>query len=144
MLEYSIWLKGFKAIQINFDFEAPDSYIDMVFESIKDKTNNEMFLDACYKTIQQMNKQEWNKLYGYKGRPTVNDWVEAVVPKMIEKTIYEKCKITGANLVKRILVYPDCYIAFLNQNKAVKLDDSNTVNQKNIQTYINNITSKKI
>lgn len=144
MLDFTCFLKGLHSIKENFEFEISEVYADMVFESIKDKTNNEMFLNACSKTIQQMNKEEWNRLYGYKGRPAVKDWIEAVKPKMIEKTIYEKCKITGANLVKRILVYPDCYLALLNQNKAVKLDDSNTVNQKNIQTYINNITSKKI
>lgn len=117
MLSKETFLAVLKKFEILFEFEPNTEYSLLVYKFLKDKTNDEFFMRQCQGIIESTTKEDWNKAYGYKGRPAVADWVNAIVPKpkMIEKTKYYKCEITGATLVKRVLVEEDQQLRLENE-----------------------------
>ena len=89
-------------------------------------------------------KDDWNKAYGFKGRPALKDWLNAFIPKTIEKTRYKICPITGANLKEVYFDYPDYYLEFLNQKKQGKIEDSEGKNKKHNQVYLEELKTSII
>jgi hypothetical protein len=124
MLNFKNFIKGFHLIKENFEFENSEIYTEMIYDALKDKINDKMFLDCCNGILFTTSKQEWCKAYGFKGRPAVKDWLDVFIPKAIEKTRYKICSITGANLKEIYFEYPDHYLMFINQHKQGKLEDS--------------------
>ena len=115
----------------NFEFTNSELYTEMVYGALKDKLTDKRFLDTCNYLLKETTKDDWNKAYGFKGRPAVKDWVDAFIPKAIEKERYVKCPITDANLKEIYFDYPDDYLEELNQNKQVKLEAGNSLNKNN-------------
>lgn len=95
---------------VNFGFEVSGDdgkiYKKLVYESLCDKTTDEFFKQKANLVLQKVSLNNWNESYGYKGKPSVADWLDVFVPKkqLVEKTEYCKCKITGAMLAKRVMV----------------------------------------
>lgn len=131
MLTIKIFNDGFKKFQLVFEFQPDPEYQAMVYSFLKDKLTDKRFLDTCNNLLKETTKDDWNKAYGFKGRPAVKDWIDAFIPKAIEKTRYVKCKITGANLKEIYFDYPDDYLAELNQNKQGKLEAESSFNKNN-------------
>ena len=131
MLTIKIFNDGFKKIQTIFEFQPEPDYQKMIFDALKDKVNDQIFIDSCNEILKQTSKDDWNKAYGFKGRPALKDWLDAFIPKAIEKTRYKKCPITGANLKELYFDYPDDYLAELNQNKQGKLEAGDSLNKNN-------------
>jgi len=110
MLSKDLFQEIIVHFSVNFGFEVVGEdgriYKSMVYRALKDKISDSDFEKAASAIVNQTSLEDWNKAYGYKGRPAVADWVNAIVPKskMIEKTKYYKCEVTGATLVKRVLV----------------------------------------
>ena len=76
MLNKELFLSGIKKLQRSFEFiECKEYYFD-IFGSIQDTINDELFIDACKYIITTTTKEEWNKAYGYKGRPAIADWIK--------------------------------------------------------------------
>ena len=115
----------------NFEFTNSELYTEMVYGALKDRLTDKRFLDTCNNILKETTKDDWNKAYGFKGRPAVKDWVDAFIPKAIEKSRHVKCPITGANLKEIYFDYPDDYLEELNQNKQVKLEAGNSLNKNN-------------
>ena len=114
MLNQEVFLRGVKKLQRSFEFvECKDYYFD-VFDSLKDKITDRMFMETCKGILQATTKEGWNKAYGHKGRPAIADWLKAFVPEMQKKTIYKKCPNTGANLVEIGYDYPNWYLQEIN------------------------------
>ena len=122
-----------------------DAKIMMIYETLADKLTNEMFQKHTSYIILNTTTQEWSDAYGYQGCPAVADWLKSFLPKKIEKSKYEICKITGARLVSHYLDYPDDYLQELKkQRERLRLNSEKkqlegqqaTQNQKNIQTHI--------
>lgn len=144
MLKIETFTQGFKKMQLSFEFEPNLEYQGMIFDSLKEKINDKMFIDSCNAILKDTSKETWNKAYGFKGRPAVKDWLDAFIPNVIEKTRYVKCKITGAILVERFFDYPEDYLEFLNQQKGGEFKKLEGENKNNNQAYINQLTTSII
>jgi len=96
------------AVNFGFQVDGEDGqiYKRMIYGSLSDKTNDDLFKQKANLVLQKVSLHDWNESYGYKGKPSVADWLDVFVPKkqMVEKIEYYKCKITGAMLAKRVLV----------------------------------------
>jgi hypothetical protein len=108
MLSKELFQKILASFAINFGFELKGDdgriYKSMVYEALKNKVDDERFSFVANGVLEQTTLKDWNEAYGYKGKPSLADWLETFKPKMIEKTEYYKCDITGAMLAKRVLV----------------------------------------
>lgn len=144
MLTIKIFNDGFKKIQTIFEFQPEPDYQKMIFDALKNKVNDQIFIDSCNEILKQTSKDDWNKAYGFKGRPAVKDWLDAFIPKTIEKTRYKICPITGANLKEIYFDYPDYYLEFLNQKKQGKIEDSGGQNKKYNQVYLEELKTSII
>lgn len=144
MLTIKIFNDGFKKIQTIFEFQPEPDYQKMIFDALKDKVNDQIFIDSCNEILKQTSKDDWNKAYGFKGRPALKDWLDAFIPKAIEKTRSKICPITGANLKEIYFDYPDYYLEFLNQKKQGKLEDSGGQNKKYNQVYLEELKTSII
>lgn len=144
MLKIETFTQGFKKMQLSFEFEPNLEYQGMIYDSLKEKINDKMFMDACNEILKDTSKETWNKAYGFKGRPAVKDWLDAFIPNVIEKTRYVKCKITGAILVERFFDYPDHYLEFLNQQKGGEFKKLEGESKNNNQAYINQLKTSII
>lgn len=144
MLNFKNFLSGFHLLKENFEFDNSDTYAKLIYDSLKEKINDKMFMDACNEILKDTSKETWNKAYGFKGRPAVKDWLDAFIPSVIEKTRYVKCKITGAILVERFFDYPDHYLEFLNQQKGGEFKKLEGESKNNNQAYINQLKTSII
>ena len=144
MLKIETFTQGFKKMQLSFEFEPNLEYQGMIYDSLKEKINDKMFMDACNAILKDTSKETWNKAYGFKGRPAVKDWLDAFIPSVVEKTRHVKCKITGAILVERFFDYPDDYLEFLNQQKGGEFKKLEGENKNNNQAYINQLKTSII
>ena len=144
MLTIKIFNDGFKKIQTIFEFQPEPDYQKMIFDALKYKVNDQIFIDSCNEILKQTSKDDWNKAYGFKGRPALKDWLNAFIPKTIEKTRYKICPITGANLKEVYFDYPDYYLEFLNQKKQGKIEDSEGKNKKHNQVYLEELKTSII
>lgn len=144
MLKIETFTQGFKKMQLSFEFEPNLEYQGMIFDSLKEKINDKMFIDSCNAILKDTSKETWNKAYGFKGRPAVKDWLDAFIPNVIEKTRYVKCKITGAILVERFFDYPEDYLDFLNQQKGGEFKKLEGESKNNNQLYLNQVKTSII
>ena len=144
MLKIETFTQGFKKMQLSFEFEPNLEYQGMIFDSLKEKINDKMFIDSCNAILEDTSKETWNKAYGFKGRPAVKDWLDAFIPKVVEKSRYVKCKITGAILVERFFDYPEDYLDFLNQQKGGEFKKLEGESENNNQAYINQLKTSII
>ena len=157
ILEYKVFIHNYDLMRDNFfaSKKESDVKIMMIYEALADKLTNKMFQEHTSYIIINTTTKEWNDAYGYQGCPAVADWLKSFLPKKIEKSKYEICKISGARLVSHYLDYPDDYLQEIkNHQKRLQLNSEKkqlegqqaTQNQKNIQTYIkqinNNLKSK--
>ena len=133
MLTVKIFNHGFKKFQTIFEFQPDTEYQKMIFDALKENVNDQIFIDSCNEILKQTSKEDWNKAYGFKGRPSFKDWLDVFIPKPIKKSRYKICAITGANLLEIYFNYPDYYIEFLNQKKQLKIDDRDAKNKKHNQ-----------
>lgn len=102
MLDYKIFQKQFELIELNFNFEYPSKLIVLVYEQLK-HLDKEQFSKGVSK-IMQITAEEWNKKYGFGGRPAISDWVAFFVGK---KQSPEKQALIE---VARILDYAKYYL----------------------------------
>lgn len=131
MLSIKIFNDGFKKMQLIFEFQPDPDYQKLIYDALKNKLTDERFLKSCNGILAETTKEDWNKAYGFKGRPAVKDWVDAMIPKPIEKSRYVECKITGAMLKEIYFDFPDDYLQELNQFGGVKLEQGASVNKNN-------------
>lgn len=87
----------------NFDFSISETYITLLHNSLKDTISDELFIDACKYIITTTTKEEWNKAYGYKGRPAIADWIKITNRKVAGDVnsevalLIEKANFYGSN-----------------------------------------------
>ena len=145
VLEFKVFKQNYNLIKDNFfaSKEESDVKIMMIYEALADKLTNKMFQEHTSYIIINTTTKEWNDAYGYQGCPAVADWLKSFLPKKIEKSKYEICKISGARLVSHYLDYPDDYLQEIkNHQKRLQINREKkqlegkqaTQNQKNIQT----------
>ena len=103
MLNKELFLSGIKKLQRSFEFiECKEYYFD-IFGSIQDTITDEIFIDACKYIITTTTKEEWNKAYGYKGRPAIADWIKITNRKVAGDVnsevalLVEKANFYGSN-----------------------------------------------
>ena len=120
MLNQELFLKGVKKLQRSFEFvECKEYYFD-VFTALESKINDKMFIDGCNNILKNTTKEEWNKAYGYKGRPAIADWLNTFMPAMEKKRISKTEPSTGATLTEIVYDYPDWYLKIINNKELTK------------------------
>lgn len=129
-LDLKTFSKGFYSLVSCFEFSYDEIYLQLIFNSLKEKISQEIFVKGVNHILENTSKEDWNKAYGFKGRPALKDWIDAFVPKM--QVVGKKvCEITGQLVSK--WEYPADYQEFLNQQKGGKFDQGTIENKKNIQ-----------
>ena len=61
-------------LEMNFNIECPPEYLKFIYQALKGKFDDEE-MRYGFKILLHKTQDEWNKEYGYKGRPAVADWV---------------------------------------------------------------------
>jgi hypothetical protein len=120
-LNLKTFTTGFYKLVASFEFSFDKIYTQMIYDALKDKINDEIFIDTCRNILKTTTKQEWNEAYGYKGRPALADWINAFVPKMQKTGNLVKCKIT--NQLVDEYKYPENYQRFLDSSKPKTLNN---------------------
>jgi len=124
MLTNKNFLINFHILKENFEFTISDIYCKLVFDSLESKINDKMFIDGCNNILKNTTKEEWNKAYGYKGRPAIADWLNTFMPAMERKRISKTEPSTGATLTEIVYDYPDWYLEIIN-NKELTTNKQN-------------------
>ena len=110
MLSEKIFQEVLAMFSINFGFEIKGDdgkiYKRMVYDALKSEVSDQDFKERAGNIMQQTTNKDWNDAYGYGGKPSLKDWIDAFTPpeKWIEQEQNYKCSITGANLVRRVMV----------------------------------------
>jgi hypothetical protein len=124
MLTNKNFLINFHILKENFEFTISDIYCKLVFDSLESKINDKMFIDGCNNILKNTTKEEWNKAYGYKGRPAIADWLNTFMPAMEKKRISKTEPSTGATLTEIAYDYPDWYLEII-KNKELTTNKQN-------------------
>ena len=119
MLNNELFLEKFLIFTENFGFEASAQYQIMLYTVLKNKITNALFIEATNYILFNTTLEEWNKAYGYKGKPAIADWLEVFVPKAqwIKKYEHYKEPITGANCVRQVRVKVDNQLTITKSKK---------------------------
>jgi len=111
MLTKETFQEVLAAFSINFGLKFKDEdeargYKTLVYNSLKTEITDQDFKERAGNIMQQTTNKDWNDAYGYGGKPSVKDWIDAFIPpeQWIEQEQNYKCSITGANLVRRVMV----------------------------------------
>lgn len=119
LLSHKVFLQGFFLLKENFEFDASECYIDLIYGALKDKIDNLSFQETIQSNLFDVSKEKWNKIYGYKGRPSLKDWLDAFIitipPSMIKKHKLIKCANTEENILQYYYDYPDWYLDYLQE-----------------------------
>jgi len=123
LLDKEVFIEGFCILKENFDFECSKTYIDLIYNGLKDKVDNQSFMEDVMRVLEETTKEEWLKLYGFKGgRPALKNWIDCFVisepPEPIRKSRNIKCSKTGANIIEFYNEYPDWYSDYLQTRQA--------------------------
>jgi hypothetical protein len=117
MLTNNNFLLNLNILKENFEFTISDIYCKLVFDSLESKINDKMFIDGCNNILRTTTKEEWNKAYGYKGRPAIADWLNTFMPAMEKKRISKTEPSTGATLTEIAYDYPDWYLEIIKNKE---------------------------
>jgi hypothetical protein len=111
MLTKETFQEVLAAFSINFGLKFKDedeakAYKTLIYNSLKTEITDQDFKERAGNIMQQTTNKDWNDAYGYGGKPSVKDWIDAFIPpeQWIEQEQNYKCSITGANLVRRVMV----------------------------------------
>jgi len=106
MLNPKIFIKTLAIFSEIYSFEYSENYSDVVYESLKHVVSDGDFKYISNAVLKETKLEDWNKAYGYKGKPAIADWLEVFVPKpqWIKKDEHYIEPITGANCSRRIMV----------------------------------------
>lgn len=122
LLDKKVFIEGFCILKENFDFECSQTYINLIYNGLKDKVDNESFMEDVASVLEETNKEEWVKLYGFKGRPALKNWTDCFViskpPEPIKKSRNIKCSKTYTNIIEFYNEYPDWYLHYLQTRQA--------------------------
>ena len=130
MLTNKNFLINFHILKENFEFTISDTYCKLVFDSLESKINDKMFIDGCNNILKNTTKEEWNKAYGYKGRPAIADWLNTFMPAMERKRISKTEPSTGARIFEIDYAYPDWYLEILKKELTTKTKNYEKLNAK--------------
>ena len=130
MLTNNNFLLNLNILKENFEFTISDIYCKLVFDSLESKINDKMFIDGCNNILRTTTKEEWNKAYGYKGRPAIADWLNTFMPAMEKKRISKTEPSTGARIFEINHVYPDWYLEIIKNKELTTKQNYEKLNAK--------------
>jgi len=106
MLNAEIFIKKLALFSEIYGFEYSQQYSEEVYESLKHVVSDGNFKYISNAVLKETKLEDWNKAYGYKGKPAIADWLEVFVPKAqwIKKDEHYIEPNTGANCTRRIMV----------------------------------------
>jgi hypothetical protein len=73
MLNYQNFQNQFELVELNFNFKYPAKLLMLVFEKLKGLSQDEF--DKGINKILAISAENWNKKYGFGGKPAIADWV---------------------------------------------------------------------
>lgn len=120
MLSKNTFQEQLLLLSVNYGFSIDGSegkiYKQMVYNTIKDKTTNEIFRARVESYISRIKSSKWNEIFGFKGKPSVADWLESFCAKRQEVT----CKPYLEFNVMRCTRFETYEEAILRENKNLK------------------------
>lgn len=93
MLSENIFKENLAILSINFQFkmrlsdECDQIYAKMVYDELKNSISDEMMKKTTTQILKETTLEEWNKTYGFGGKPALADWLNAYVPKPVLKKV---------------------------------------------------------
>ena len=140
MLDRKFFSDCLQILQFNFQFDCPEEYLDLVYDKIKSITGKKRLMFCINQLIDTKNLKDWNKEFGYKGRMSVKDWLDLLIPAKIIVG-YTQAKFNGNSHKLPIYEFPADYLADLNQSKNDLQGQQSIENQKQVKTYTKTITT---
>jgi len=85
MLTKKTFQEVLAAFSINFGLKFKDedearAYKTLIYNSLKTEITDQDFKERARNIMQQTTNKDWNDAYGYGGKPSVKDWIEAYAP----------------------------------------------------------------
>ena len=80
MLTKKTFQENLAVLSTNFNFEVDIIYKKIIFQALENKTTDEIFLEKINSLILNLKLEEWNKKYGYRGKPAGADWISFACP----------------------------------------------------------------
>lgn len=71
-------------LEMNFNVECQPEYLKFIFQSLRDKFNDEDMKYGFKTLFHEKTQDKWNKEFGYGGKPAVADWVNLFQRRGIE------------------------------------------------------------
>ena len=104
LLNFETFVKCLTLISENFSFSYSEQYADMIYRSLRERIDNNNMRSKTFELCKECSSEEWHKMYGFRGKPPLADWLNYFLPKN-EKTFIEVkeayiCEITGATLFR--------------------------------------------
>lgn len=84
MLTEKFFKQQIALLSENFNFQITPEYLKLIFGSIKNITSNEIFAQKAQSLIFNKKVSDWNKDYGFNGKPAVADFIDIFCVKRQE------------------------------------------------------------
>jgi len=128
-MELKAFSKGVKIIADNFGFKLDnEDWIKMLFNMAKEFTGED--IKHGFQEICRISGEEWNKRYGYRGKPPIADWV-ALFKRRKEREELD-AKMLEIDLKARE-----------GEQKTIEDSSIKYVSAETIKQTINNLTQKE-
>lgn len=132
MITEKLFRERMSYLELNFNVKCEKPYLKFVYHSTKDKFDDE---DVRYGFNELFKKttENWNKAYGYGGRPSIADWISYFQLKKRHEAIsfkYNKIEVAIDNAKRGI-------------RPAKKIEDKRTVSASKIKNLISTLTKKE-
>lgn len=89
MLSEKLFKQRIAILAENFNFQPSPEYLKLIFRGIKDKTSDKIFSQRVEGILLGKKISEWNKDFGFGGKPAVADCIEMFCVKRYE----QPCKL---------------------------------------------------
>jgi len=84
MLNEKIFKQNIAILSENFNFQPTSEWMKLIFRSINDKTSDQIFKHRIGEILFTKKSSEWNKDFGFGGKPALADCLEMFCVKRKE------------------------------------------------------------
>ena len=84
MLSEKLFKQQLALLAENFNFQPGPEYIKLIYGAIKDKTADEILMKRAGNILLRKKLSDWNKDFGFGGKPAVADFIEMFCVKREE------------------------------------------------------------
>lgn len=74
MINETLFKERMSYLELNFNVEFDSKYLKFIYQSTRDKFDDDD-VNYGFKELFKKTSDEWNRIYGYGGRPSLADWI---------------------------------------------------------------------